>query len=45
MLRYFQAINFAKLDLNTVYALITNKKKVVLSPKEMRKNYLNKEVV
>jgi DNA polymerase, archaea type len=43
MLRYFQAINLAKLDLNTVYALITNKKKVVLSPKEMRKNYLNKE--
>lgn len=43
MLRYFQAINYAKLDLNSVYEAITNNKKITLSPKDMRNNYLNKE--
>jgi len=45
LLRYFQAINLAKLDLNSVYQAITNNQKISLGPKEMRDKYLNKQYI
>ncbi len=42
-LRYFQAVNYSKLDLNSVYTNITNKQKVVLSPQEIRDKFLNQD--